>query len=54
MLTRTGYFPFSVIPIPDPSNLSIYFTGLTRESIVGAKVCMDAGSPRVIVLHRAA
>ena len=44
MRTRTGNFPISVIPVPDPSNLSIYFTGLTRESIVGAKVCIDAGS----------
>jgi len=32
-LTRTGDFPFSVIPVLDPGNLSIYFTGLTRESI---------------------
>jgi len=28
-----GNFPFSVIPVLDTGNLSIYFTGLTREFI---------------------
>jgi|GEM_PF-5413635 len=50
----TENFHFSVIPVPDTGNPSIYFTGLTRESILVLKKPMDAGSPRVIVLHRAA